>query len=642
MLNRIAQTTLRDATTLLLATTPLLFGPACPSLQAQEPAQETTIELAIDAWLHIRPWIDDLYVPTAERITSDEALGPEVEGVSVILRFGGRILGVGDARDRGPDTLRQATAAAVRDALDSKRVQDLPLDMIESIGRSTTIELELQHPPVPLLGGTFEDITGIIRPGIDGLAVRRADAWSIAFPGRMQAFGLAERPDRVLIRLLRELGLPPKTPEELRRIDDVEFYRFEVTVLTQQTAEGMPFESVRGAAVIAPSMELETQASEIAKGAADNLVARLASDPLKEVGEIPGGKRLDALGIFGDYDTMADAYDPLVAPPADQALVAWALGRYTNEVPGLSDEEQAEFRRIGRLIVNRLAVVDDVEDDPLSDDRCIALIVLADLALRNGQGAPPTNTPLVEKARNRLLEEVAGSKDIPDGEQSQAGTLALTALAVCRLASVHPDVVSTEEAHALLEAAWRTPNVNTLVGALHFLILADRHLDPNPSASSQQDAAHHLIEASIANQIGHSDSLAAPIPPVTDLGGGFVLSGSPRPTAGASSLRLALALAAAARTDWFPAADRREAWEEALRLALRFARQLQFDENQLHRAPSPVRALGGIRKTPWSTKTRTSDTALALLLATEILGMESKQAAPEPAESGPRTGPNSP
>jgi hypothetical protein len=625
MPHRIAQPGTRGTIPLLMLLAAIISGPALASVKAQDDAPEASIDQAIEAWLHIRPWIDDLHVPASERITDEQQLGPHVNGVSIILRFGGRVLGVGEAHDRGRDTLRRAVASAVLDARNSKRVQDLPFDMIESIGRATTIELELRHTPEPLLGGSFEDTTATIKPGLDGLAIRRGSDWQWSFPGRMQAFGLADRPDRALVRMLRGLGLPPKTPEELRRIDDVEFYRFEVTVLTQDSADGMPFESIRGTRRINRTAELQEQARELAEGAASNLMIRLASDPLKEVGDIPGAARLSALGLFGDYNLNTDAYKPLVAPAADQALAAWAMARYAREAPGVSEEDKSTLWRIADLVIERLKDVDPVEKDPLADTRCVPLIILAGMALYGDVedlDPGPRMPEIITEARKVFVE---GLKARQDGTEPPApdGLLALNALAACSLARTEPDLVSPEEARRLLEDAWRTPEVNSLVGSLHFLILADRQLPLNPTIESHQAASHHLIEGAIANQIGHPDSISAPVAPARDLDGGFVLSGTMRVTAGASSLRPALALATAARSGWFPKGARAEAWQDALELALRFARQLQVDGTQTHRTPSPGRAEGGIKSSPWSAQSRASDTSLALLLATEILAADS-------------------
>ena len=83
------------------------------------------------------------------------------------------------------------------------------------------------------------------------------------------------------------------------------------------------------------------------------------------------------------------------------------------------------------------------------------------------------------------------------------------------------------------------------------------------------------------------------------------------------------------------------AWQEALALALRFARQLQVDATHTHRTPAPNRAKGGLKSTPWSNQSRTSDSALALLLGTEVL-REATADVPGPEAEAAPTIPTSP
>ena len=640
MANLLARPLPRPHLLLILGLMAFFLGPNRSDAACMQQDESVTIEDAIDTWLHIRPWIDELHVPPAERIAGPGELGPELDGVSLMLRFQGRIIGVGQAHDRGPGTLRQAVAAAVLDARASQRVTDLPFEMIESVGKQTSVELELPLQPQPLLGDTFDEVTASIRPGVDGLAVRRGTTWNWSFPGRMQAFGLADRPERVLIRLLRELGLPPKNPSELRRIDDVEFYRFEVIVLAQESPESMPFESVRGARLIPKPADIKALARELAEGAASNLLTHLASDPSKDVGDIPGADRLADLGLFGDYEISTDSYKPMIAPPGDQALAAWALARYSGERSDLPAETRSEIRRITGLILERLEAIDPVEEDPLADERCVPLILLSALSLYDQEKnlAPALKAPMiVSKAQDRFLEQIDRSETEKPAPDLLVRTL--EALAACALSQQDDPVIAPEAAGVMLESVWRDSAPDQLIGVLHFLILADRTLSPNPNLGSHQAASQHLIEASIANQIGHQDSLVARDAPARDLLGGFVLSGAPRATSSASSLRPALALASAGRNGLIPAPERQAAWQSALELALRFARQLQIDAAQDYRTPAAMRARGGLKSAPWSNLSRLSDTALALLLATEILSDETGLEPADAAGSRPRTSP---
>ena len=74
---------------------------------------------------------------------------------------------------------------------------------------------------------------------------------------------------------------------------------------------------------------------------------------------------------------------------------------------------------------------------------------------------------------------------------------------------------------------------------------------------------------------------------------------------------------------------------------MRRTSHLRIASCQLHRAPVPERALGGIKQSPWSNQTRLADTSLGLLLATELL-METEMQLETNLSNGPEAGPERP
>ena len=604
---------------LALFVSSIFLGPLLAGAGAQD--GRPSLEEGIEAWLMARSFVDELHAPTSERTTPEDA-GPDIAGASVVIRFRGRIIGIGDSHFAGEDTLRQALDTAVRDARASNRVRDLPYDMIESVGRGSTMELELAGEPIPLLGKTLEEAASVIRPGIDGIAVRRGERWRWSFPARMHAFGQADRPERVLIRLMRDLGLPPRDPAELRRIDDVEFYRFEVLCLAQLDPDSTPFESIRGGAVVHANTPLKELASNIAADAAENIEAHLAVDPDVPVGEIPGSERLSAIGLFGNYDLARDSFKPMVAPSADQALTAWALATYAHNAPDLDEERRVQLLRLASLILERLSMVDSVEEQPFADPKTAALVVLAGLEFNQASaliGATSEDPEIVTQAKDELLRQLELEPSF-EGDDANS-VVALRHLAVTRLVNAQAVSLDAERLSQLREEAWRRPTAEHLVGSLHLLLMAEPSQADDPGAAARWEAAQHAIDASIASQVAHPDSLVAKEDPVGDLSGGFVLAGSRRVTATASSLRPALAIAIALGEEHASELDptRRVRWEHARALALRFTRQLQVHSGMLYRAAAPERAIGGVKNAPWSNTVSLADTALALLLAAEVL-----------------------
>ena len=574
----------------------------------------------IDAWFIARSAVDEMHVPPTEDTRMDEE-SPDFRSVSVILRFRGQIIGVGDAEGLGNRTLHRALSDAVNNARWSKRVRELPIQLLESIGRGTTIELELGGEPEPILGETIQDVADNIRPGVDGLAIRRGTSWNYVFPGRMQAFGQADRPNRALIRLMREVELPPRNPGELKRLEDIGFYRFETLTLTQNGPAGAPFESIRGARriVIQSEDDVRTTAQEIANGCIASLKGRLASNPDRLVGEVSEEKRLVALGLFGDYDFVQDDFEPLIGSPADQALVAWALARYARNDRSLSNLQREELADLANLVLERLGIIDGVETPPLEDPIAPALITLASLDIKKVEkliGVEYLMPPICNESKTKLIEQVAQAETETDATGT---TLAFWNLAAHALQSDAPNTFERSRLEELDALAWNKHSSQTIVGSLPWLLLRDEY-GTERIANQRWALTVEIVNALIANQIGHEDSLVADTPPVEDLLGGFVTSGADRTTATASSLRPALALAIAIRS---PAAELDPTLEQAWRLAnqrsLRFIRQLQVNQEQAPRTAVPKRGLGGIKQAAWSNVTTLGDTAMGLLLATELI-----------------------
>ena len=173
-----ARTTLAGMLLLLAA---VLLGPSIQSAQGRFLDDQPDLDDGIDAWFIAREAVDAMHVPPTEQTTIDEE-SPEFRSASIILRFRGQIIGVGDAADMGRETLHVALTNAVNNARMSRRVRELPIEMLESVGRGAIIELELGGKPTPVLGETIEQISTSIRPGIDGLAIRRVTLFNYVFP----------------------------------------------------------------------------------------------------------------------------------------------------------------------------------------------------------------------------------------------------------------------------------------------------------------------------------------------------------------------------------------------------------------------------------------------------------------------------
>ena len=587
----------------------VFLGPLCAPISAQETSLKPDLGKGIEGWFIIRDHADRMHVPE-----SLENAIPEFEAVSIIMRFRGLIISAGEAHKLGPDTVRSAMRQTIEKARNSQQVRSLPYDMIESVGRNSTLEIDFADEFIPLLGDSFSDIAERIRPGIDGIAIRRGSKWRMAYPNRMQSYGQAERPDRTVIRLLRELGLPPREPGELRRLEDIEFYRFDVLSLAQVEPDSMPYESFRGARLVPDTDDLNALADQIGRDAANALKQRLGSDPDKLIGKIDDAERLIALGLFGDYNYAQDKFDPLVGASADQLLAAWALARSAARDDMESRDERLRTLAVFDLILERLAIVDAVEEDPLADPKSAALAVIASLEADEAArtlGRKRTQPSLVAEARERLPRELAAID-----EQVSNTTLALRLLAAVRLERAVPGSVDAETIETLTESIRSKVTADKSIGILPWLLMCDDQTS-KPDPGLDHSRFETLLAAVISNQIGHSRSLVAVNAPVQDLKGGFVVGANARTTATASSLRPLLALAVYRNIELGLGETPNPEIEESYRLGLRFLRQLQIDEAHSNRGPRPERGRGNIRRTLWSNEASLADTAIALLICTE-------------------------
>ena len=603
---------------ILLLMSCAFLGPFQNQSLAQDSALKPDLGKGIEGWFILREHANQMHVPAARENSTPF---PEFEAVSIIMRFKGQIISAGEAHKLGKSTLQTAMEETIAKARSSKQVRNLPFDMIESIGRNSTLQIDFADRFIPLLGDTFSDIVSRIRPGIDGIAIRRGSKWRMAYPNRMQTYGQAERPDRTVIRLLRELGLPPREPGELRRLEDIEFYRFEVLSLAQNDPDSMPHESFRGARLTPDNLESDVLADQIGRDAANALKQRLGSDPDKLIGMIDDAERLIALGLFGDYNYVQDKFDPLVGSSADQLLAAWALASSAAREGMESPDERLRALTVFDLILERLAIVDVVEDRPFEDPKCSAIAVIASLEADEAArrlGRARTQPELAVEARNRLPLELDA-----DDDALSSTTLALRLLAAIRLERSKPGSVSPDLIENLTEVIRERVTPDKSIGILPWLLMCD---SPQPGSRNEEidsnDALDHkrfegLLEALISNQIGHDASLVAPQAPVADLKGGFVVGKSGRTTATASSLRPLLALAIFRNIELNLGHSPSPSIEKSYRLGLRFLRQLQIDDSLARRGPRAQRGLGNIKRSPWSNEATLADAALALLICTE-------------------------
>ena len=565
---------------------------------AQSPGAEATLH----AWQRCREWVN---VGDIGNDSGDLTI-KECWAAVVILRLDGRVVGVGEAHDSLP--IAHAMAAALLDA--RQRSSNSKAEWRETRWQRMTLELELASKPEPLIGADYAQAGQEIEPALDGIAVRRGDQWALAFPSVLQSLNAASSPEQTLLSLVLQLGLPARELAELTTSEKVGLYRFQATRIVQPAAMMTPTLVVRGGHIHRPltPKSARARADELADSIVEwfdrSMIQPRVAGEAQPAGELAA---LSALGIRGDYLPAEGADASLCAPPAEQALTAYALARFAT-LNATTSPLTARARALSLEILTGLADVSEVESDPLCDRKSLAWIVMAALELIADLASSPKAQALSVKAIDALKS---------DGIQGDPLERALAAAAFAALDHAGRPAMD----HALLvqqvDTLWQQQSRAQLVGVLGWMLLADQHLGSSVPAHAElaRAARAALSRAQLGMDGAQEVPAAASLP--RDLVGAFALSGTGSKGASAQSARpghaLALMLADPAMT---PVGEQFRA--RAMQVGLiRFLSQLTYDDVSSYLAPDPRRTNGAIRTAPWDSRVAVAGNAMALLCLKE-------------------------
>jgi hypothetical protein len=577
---------------------------------------------AVEAFSVVRGWVNDFTLPPpdapAARIEID-SLG----GACVLLRHNGRLIGTGT--DRGSDglTIRRAAGRALGEALADPVLADLPDSVRAATGTNIVLELELAGPMQPLLGRWAEEWSVDLEPGLDGLALRRGDAWAARFPAMMLATGAAERLTGAWAGLAAELGLSARHLVDLPGDARVGAYRFRTVHLAQSQAQARPIITFRGDVVVDDRTVTRDSIAALADGVARHIMSRRWPAPLaaEEGGQPPPRA---PLGLMGDYRPSADQYHPQLAGPPDQALAAMALARY-GLTPGVDAATAALARSMAADLLDELAIVQQGEADPRADiDACAAIVLAAGEA--SWPSLPPRARTLAAEARQALAAAAAATAAAGEKQPDHAAgphNLALRAAAMARLLRDASDGSPPPDpglVRACLDAAWSSAPPQEHVALLPWIGWAEEDFAaatnlPPSRLEALRDLRRHLHAAQIVP--GSRDG-----PP--DLRGGFALrvASAGHSPATAQSLRPLAWLAGILPQRQLVPAD--EQYHDIARLlrAMRFVMQIS-----VRAAPDGAdgwvrnseRTIGGIRNAPWDSQMPLAAQSMGLLSACQML-----------------------
>ncbi len=560
----------------------------------------------VSAYATLRGWVDGFDLPA---LTDPAAKVPlrGATGVCVILRRSGRVLGSGVDSTAGDLMLRRAAGRALGEVLGDPAVANLPPSMATRVGGALTLELEVAGRPIPLLGRSPEEIADQLEPGLDGVAIRRGQRWAMRFAAQMRAANTAGRVQHLLAPLAGELGLAPMTLPQLTALENVSIYRLRTTHLAQSRPDASPFETVRGDTIVSEADVTRQAIATLADGIATHLITSLS--PMHE-----------PLGIMGTYRPAADRYDPLIAPPLEQALTAFALARYSN-APGIDEAIAAEAGQVSRLILRQLGTVAPGEDDPLATAPSCAAIVYAGL-VRKQTYEDPVCRPLIAAAIQRVQSAYSPQTGFTQADQETGKSYtiaphgqALVAGALSRLLREGLTRVEAPIVRGAIDAAWDSVPKHQQVTLLPWLGWAESDF---AAATGRPPAnTHRLLEIRRVLDASRIGSPSRPGPP--DLAGGFALATSGRSVATAQSVRAAAFLATILRDPVLTPADTAQTSLGRHLQTVRFVMQLAVRDSSAWALRDPSRALGGLQAALWDRDQPLPVQALGLICAVETL-----------------------
>ena len=547
----------------------------------------------MDAYRALRGWVRSVQAPSEPPPEL-----PACSGASVVLMLDGKVIGrasrMGEG-DSGEPLWRAARGALAQANAARADLRERAPDI--------RISLELASPLIPLTDDELRAPALTLSPGIDGVAVRRADRLRGAFPGEI----LRRNTDaaRAIVALVGEIaGDATAGLEPLATLKDrgYVFYRFRASHIAQPAPHEAAIFLQRAGRPFPRSGMTFAEINRLA----DALAERLAGSMW------PG---VEPMGVTGAYDPLLDRQIEPHASPLEQALVALALTKYAQaRAPG---ERRSEALRCARQILEDLAVVTGGELDPAQD---LGASAAAIVALAAYQRADPASLRSNERLRRLLAlwDTLAGARE--GGafrEDVPGGALGLLACAAVSARALGLPVENDPPEAWVVEAYRRTPP-ELLVGQMPWLGWASVEL-AGDGAVDAAEALRLMRQLVWEHQLGLSDL----DPWNEDLAGGIVFTKGPNPLPTWQALRpLACIATMLRRPSLTPGTlEGGEVPGELARLldSLRFVRELAADRADGHMYAHPARAIDGVRNALWDQTMTPGASAMALMTLSETI-----------------------
>lgn len=525
----------------------------------------------LDAYVQMEPWVRALEVP-------EGAIGPNVIGACVTLRFDGKVMGIGTVYGGGQFSVPEATRLAIEQAKPRLPItQDAMAEQrLRLAAEQMTISLELAGPGVPLGKGSYEQVAAVFQPGIHGVALRIDDFASASYPGEM--LWMQQEPASALQRLIAgmtgDMALSLRPLEEVLEAENVSVLRFRTRHVAQLKPGADARLIERGGKIVSPSAIRSRESLETWGDGLASFLVRMRG--------------------VGTYNPIAgNAAEP--ATPLTSSMRMYALFRYANIA---KDEELArEAREEASRTANALLAL-------IAEGNRIGAPADALLAVCFAQGLEYDER--LEEARQRLpkaLNSMAGKIDqFPPAERPMIAW----ALAV---------IGEKEKALEIMPACRRVESQGMYPSLMPWLGYAEMELAgedgdiPTAVAMRLMRTKMWEYQLTLADVKGFSP----------DLQGGIVFTAARNPAPTWIAARPLSFVASMLGDGRFTTPDELPSEMSDLFDSLRFLRQLSAGEHESHMYQNQAESLWGTRAALWAQDMPIPASAMTLLTICETL-----------------------
>ncbi|MEK6700641.1 MAG: hypothetical protein AABZ53_00100, partial [Planctomycetota bacterium] len=392
---------------------------------------------------------------------------------------------------------------------------------------------------------------------------------------------------------------PEAQPSKLATRDGVTFYKFASALVVQQSAGDVPQFATRGGHLV-PESEITARSMRLfASGLASHLMDRRWSGA-------------EQFGLRGSMRATTGQHEPQIAPPAEQAMIALALRRYSASA-GVPTVEAARAFAACDDVSEKLANVEKGEREPWGDPLS-SMMFLAALDQRCYDVDFKPSESLA-----RAAEECAKKGILAETAPQLEGLKALAWLSACDKSD--PGAARKMGGEVITKLLSQQIDAE-LATHMPWLAIASRSSGGGSSAESHALRLRSFRELAYTYVLTSADAGDDN----QDLVGGLVFPGSRSPLPSAQSARVVAGLAAMLGD---PAVTPKEEFgKELVRLlpCLRFLRQLAVDDSNAWMCQNLTKVKWGIRGYAWDTKMPGEASALTLIALSETLDAIEKRA----------------